>query len=321
MSYRLFSGVCASVLACSGLSAESGGSIFDLGPQVTQNAQPAKKKDSVKEGDKFVTGAEGSFVQINFFDNSTVKLGPNSDLTIDQNRQQTRLVGLFRKKPKLINRSVLTLKKGNALINVKGFKKTQSSFEVRTPTAVAGVRGTRFMVVVTPPTLNAPAKTEVFVFEGKVEYSVPAINKKTTIKKNKNAGNEGAKGEPSKPKETTVEQKEDLKEKTEVKEIEISDDKKKAEGEGDVAAADKTEGETTEGETTEGETTEGETTTEEQQQAVVAEVENIQNVITEEILNTTVNEVRNDANPIETGIVPVETNPVLPSPPDPPSTQ
>ena len=108
-----------------------------------------------------------------------------------------------------------------------------------------------------------------------------------------------------------MEQKEDLKEKTEVKEIEISDDKKKAEGEGDVAAADKTEGETTE----------GETTTEEQQQAVVAEVETIQNVITEEIPNTTVNEVRNDANPIETGIVPVETNPVLPSPPDPPSTQ
>ena len=311
MSYRLFSGVCAIALACSGLSAEPGGSIFDLGKSVTQNAQPAKKKDSVKEGDKFVTGAAGSFVQINFFDNSTVKLGPNSDLTIDQNRQQTRLVGLFKKKPKLINRSVLTLKRGNALINVKGFKKTQSSFEVRTPTAVAGVRGTRFMVVVTPPTLDAPAKTEVFVFEGKVEYSVPAINKKTTIKKNKNAGNEGAKGEPSKPKETTVEQKEELKEKTEVKEIEISDDKKKVE-EDTVGTVDKTEDTTKETE---------EPTTEEKQQAAAAEVESIQEVITEEIPNTTVNEVRNDANPIETGIVPVETKPVLPAPPDPPSTQ
>ncbi|MDA0837109.1 MAG: FecR family protein [Planctomycetota bacterium] len=311
MSYRLFSGVCAFTLACAGLFAESGGTVFDLGPPVTQNGQPSKKTDSVKEGDKFVTGGAGSFVQINFLDNSTVKLGPNSDLTIDQNRQETKLVGLFNKKPMLINRSVLTLNNGNALINVKGFKQTQSSFEVRTPTAVAGVRGTRFMVVVTPPTLDAPAKTEVFVFEGRVEYSVPTINRSTTIRKNKNAGNSGAKGEPSKPKETSAEQKQNLQERTEAKEAEIGEDKKKDEG-GSVAGRDKTEPKKEE---------KKEPAQQEPRKATLDEVKKIQQVIKEQRPKATIDEVRNDANPIETGIVPADAKPALPKPPDPPANQ
>ncbi|MBI2193774.1 MAG: FecR domain-containing protein [Planctomycetes bacterium] len=165
-------------LACWGpalLLAEPVGSVFDLTGDVKiapggGAPAPAAKSGGVNEGDRITTGDKPSFVQINFNDNSIVKLGPNSDLTVTTKSPKLKKTGVLFKKEKLINTTELDLAVGDALIQVEGFKKKSSSFEVRTPTAVAGVRGTLFRRQFTPPVAEAPAQDACTCYRGRVEY-------------------------------------------------------------------------------------------------------------------------------------------------------
>lgn len=143
MGYRLRAGTIFLWAAMTGLAlAEPVGQVFELSGQVTINGAAAAKGSPISESDKINTGAAPSFVQINFMDKSTVKLGPNSELVITTKSQKPKEMGLVRKQVRMVDTTVLDLNVGDALIEVKGFNKKTSSFEVRTPTAVAGVRGT-----------------------------------------------------------------------------------------------------------------------------------------------------------------------------------
>ena len=181
MIHRLEAGAFAFCWLVFAVSAgEPAGKIADLNGDVQLTpvggaAAKAKKDDSVSKGDKVVTGAAPAFLQIDFLDQSTVKLGPNSDLVIAERRKEVKKVGLLRKKPQTVHTTVLSLSGGSAFVNVKGFKKRTSRFEVRTPTAVAGVRGTRFLIIVHPGTPTAPPRTEVFVFDGTVTFSAAGV--------------------------------------------------------------------------------------------------------------------------------------------------
>lgn len=104
------------------------------------------------EGDAVVTG-EGGKVKILFRDDSLVTVGADARLEISAYAVDPS---------KKLRKSVLTLAKGKVLNLVsRVFSNPDSKFEVKTHTAVAGVRGTRFVV-------ETGAKDRIATLEGSV---------------------------------------------------------------------------------------------------------------------------------------------------------
>ncbi|MEL6544769.1 MAG: FecR family protein, partial [Myxococcota bacterium] len=112
----------------------------------------------VREGDQIRTRRDGS-LRIVFSDRSLLNLGPSSSAVIQRyrvgKRDESRDVGI-------------KLWAGKAWARVTGWFGSDNNFEVRTPNAVAGVRGTEFSVDVSPT-----GETSVTVFEGAVEVAPP----------------------------------------------------------------------------------------------------------------------------------------------------
>ncbi len=110
----------------------------------------------VAEGDVLVTGAEGK-LRVVFQDDSVLILAENSRVTVDENvfdvhaGQARSLFGLLRGKV-------------NAAVS-EYYRRRGNAYEIRTQTAVAGVRGTEFAVRFDPAT----QLTEVIGIEGTVE--------------------------------------------------------------------------------------------------------------------------------------------------------
>lgn len=91
------------------------------------------------ESDVVATAADGK-VGMTFADNSMISLGPNSQLGLDKFRfNTTTYEGEFDS----------SLKKGTlAAVSGRISKQTPEAMKVRTPSAILGVRGTRFVVQV-----------------------------------------------------------------------------------------------------------------------------------------------------------------------------
>lgn len=110
-------------------------------------------KDDLYLGDTIRTQTN-SKVKMVFKDDSTVSLGPQSVMQIkvfDYAPQKEQRVSTF------------AVAQGKARAVVGRLFGSDSKFEIETPTAIAGVRGTFFMVWVLSPEV-----TRVFVLEGKV---------------------------------------------------------------------------------------------------------------------------------------------------------
>ncbi|MBW1775194.1 MAG: FecR domain-containing protein [Deltaproteobacteria bacterium] len=114
---------------------------------------PVEVNIPLEEGDRIKTGKD-SQVEILMDDGSMVKLEENSEITIRELAAdyQTRSIT-----------SSLFLWFGRVLSNVTKFTSKNSRFRISTPTLVAGVRGTEFIVETTDSQL-----TEVGVFDGEV---------------------------------------------------------------------------------------------------------------------------------------------------------
>ena len=91
----------------------------------------------VQPGDVVITGSDGS-VGITFRDNSLVSIGPDSVLAIDRFVfDSTTHQGAFDS----------TLKQGTlAVVSGKLAKQSPEAMKVKTPAAILGVRGTKFLV-------------------------------------------------------------------------------------------------------------------------------------------------------------------------------
>lgn len=107
-------------------------------------------------GDKLRTGAN-SRVELHWADGTRLALDPNTALTVRkykyEQKQQTSQTSLFR------------LDVGRVWARVSHTLSADSRFELETPQAVAGVRGTVFSVTATE------TDTNVAVFEGKVHVA------------------------------------------------------------------------------------------------------------------------------------------------------
>jgi hypothetical protein len=107
------------------------------------DAVPVQAGDPVSLGDAIRTKRSGK-AEIQFRDETVIQLAPETRITIDEysfrgeNTREKGLIGLFRGKMRAI---VAKLKA--AVVPVS---RTDAGFNVKTPTAIAGVKGTDFIV-------------------------------------------------------------------------------------------------------------------------------------------------------------------------------
>jgi len=100
---------------------------------------PAKVGDLLYEKDVIQTGADGA-IGITFTDNTVMSTGPNSEVSLEE----------YRFDSSNFNGAMLTnLRKGTlAMVSGDIARSTPGAMKVKTPTAILGVRGTRFAVQV-----------------------------------------------------------------------------------------------------------------------------------------------------------------------------
>ena len=103
------------------------------------SSMPARVGDFLHEKDVIQTGANGS-IGITFTDNTTMSAGPNSEVALDE----------YRFDSSNFNGAMLADMRKGTLAMVSGdiARSTPGAMKVKTPTAILGVRGTRFVVQV-----------------------------------------------------------------------------------------------------------------------------------------------------------------------------
>jgi hypothetical protein len=127
------------------------GTVGALDPASTRNGAPINIRDQVQWNDLLETNASGR-LRVNLRDGSLLSLGSNSQLRVVQHNpvaQQTTLELLF----------------GRLRSQVVKLTQPGSKFEVRTPTSVAGVIGTDFLLIATAD------RTTLIVFSGVVQMT------------------------------------------------------------------------------------------------------------------------------------------------------
>jgi len=140
------------IIACAGLALAFAAQANDVGQVKTAKGSVHLERagqriavapgTAVRAGDTVVTGRDGS-AGITFADNSLLSVGPDSSLAIDRYVfDPTTHAGQFD----------ASLRRGSlAVVSGRMVKQSPESMRVRTPAAIMGVRGTEFVVRVTPP--------------------------------------------------------------------------------------------------------------------------------------------------------------------------
>ena len=127
------------------------GSIGALDPAATRNGSGLNLRDQVQWNDLLETSSSGR-LRLNLRDGSILSLGSSTQMRVVQHNptaQQTSLELLF----------------GRLRSQVVKLTQPNSKFEVRTPTSIAGVIGTDFLLIVTPD------RTTLVVFSGVVQMT------------------------------------------------------------------------------------------------------------------------------------------------------
>jgi hypothetical protein len=129
---------------------------------------PLKNGDLVTESDTVVTGKNSSVVLV-FMNGSSVKLGADSKLGIDEFKMDpladpVTLSGL--KEEPSVSKTALNLAFGEMVGDVKKLNKS-SSYSIKTPVGAAGIRGTIYRIVY-KPTSDGKAFFTVSTAEGLV---------------------------------------------------------------------------------------------------------------------------------------------------------
>ncbi|RPI74626.1 MAG: hypothetical protein EHM45_18080 [Desulfobacteraceae bacterium] len=114
---------------------------------------PVEKGMPLENQDRLKTGNDG-YAEILYDDGSLVKMEENSEITLEE-------VSADYKSKKISSKVSLWF--GRLLLNIAKFTHSQSRFTVKTPTVVAGVRGTEFVVE-----SLTEEKSDVGVVEGEV---------------------------------------------------------------------------------------------------------------------------------------------------------
>jgi hypothetical protein len=142
MLRKPFTGILIALLATSPAAAEiarikqsSGSAAVERGAQRLKAAPGLQ----LLAGDKLVTGKDGR-MSLTFVDNTRFAVGPNSRVSVSEFQyDRTRQRGSF----------VTQVDRGSlAVVSGKIAKSNRDAMKVRTPNALLGVRGTKFIVEV-----------------------------------------------------------------------------------------------------------------------------------------------------------------------------
>jgi len=136
------------MLAQGSSSSQAAGTITALVPQTTRNGSVATAKEAVNWNDVLRTEGAGR-ARVQLRDGSILSLGSNSELKIVQHDPATQ-------------QTEIELNYGRVRSRVVQLTKPGSKFQIKTPTAVAGVVGTDYVVVYTN------GHMQVIVFSGQV---------------------------------------------------------------------------------------------------------------------------------------------------------
>jgi hypothetical protein len=124
------------------------------------------------ETDTVVTAANSGLVLV-FMNGSSVKLGANSRLLIEEFKMDPLAsdiaVSGLKKEPS-VSQTKLNLAYGDMVGDVKKLSKN-SSYGIRTPVGAAGIRGTTFRIVFTPAANGQPAAFTLSTAEGLVVFT------------------------------------------------------------------------------------------------------------------------------------------------------
>lgn len=131
-----------------GSSSQPAGTITALVPQATRNGSVAKAKDEVMWNDVLRTEGAGR-ARVQLRDGSILSLGSNSELKVTQHDPATQ-------------QTEVELNYGRVRSRVVQITKPGGKFQIKTPTAVAGVVGTDFVVI------YENGHMQVIVFSGQV---------------------------------------------------------------------------------------------------------------------------------------------------------
>jgi len=104
------------------------------------------------------TGADGEAI-LRWFDGNAVRISPNTSIIIS---------GITAAPAE---KTTLELKQGGAFFKAKALSGADSTFSVKTPSAIAGVRGTQFSASV-----DAAGKTTVSVLDGQIDVEAEGIS-------------------------------------------------------------------------------------------------------------------------------------------------
>jgi hypothetical protein len=129
-------------------SSQPAGQITALVPQATRNGAVAKAKEEVMWNDVLRTEGGGR-ARVQLRDGSILSLGSNSELKVTQHDPATQ-------------QTELELNYGRVRSRVVQLTKPGAKFQVKTPTAVAGVVGTDYIVI------YENGHMQVIVFSGQV---------------------------------------------------------------------------------------------------------------------------------------------------------
>jgi len=121
---------------------------------------PAFKSMGLTQGDTVITGKDGR-VTLEIAADKELKIGENSRVMISE---------LVQSDSTNADKTSLNLKAGQVYTNIKGKLSPDAKYEIRTPTAVMGVRGTQFFV-----TLASGVQAKVVTLEGNVVVTVPQL--------------------------------------------------------------------------------------------------------------------------------------------------
>ena len=130
---------------------QTAGSVTALDPAATRNSSAINLHEQVQWNDELKTNSVGR-LRVSLRDGSILSLGSNGQLRVMEHNpaaQQTTLEMLY----------------GRLRSQVVKLTQPNSKFEVRTPTAVAGVIGTDFVIIATVD------RTKVIVFSGIVQVT------------------------------------------------------------------------------------------------------------------------------------------------------